>query len=101
MADEPNSIPKQPSQEAQASNNGQNQDTRESLELRQEQRRSNVRVFVTYGVALTYCIGALGLILWLLLEQKYDLAISIFSGLSGVASAVIGYWFGSRQRTQK
>jgi hypothetical protein len=77
-----------------------NSDKELSAEQKQERRRSNVRVRVTYGVAAAYCFGALGMILWLMIDSKHDIAIGVFSGVAGVASSVIGYWFGSRQHTK-
>lgn len=78
-------------------NNTPNQDSVAVIDEKQEERRSNVRIRVTYGVALTYCAGALLLIIWLLLNNKHELAISTFAGIAGVASSIMGYWFGSRQ----
>ena len=65
--------------------------------MAQEIRRSNVRVYVTYGVTLTYCVVVAGLVFWLMKLDKFDLALGVFSGLASVATGVIGFWFGGRR----
>lgn len=62
-----------------------------------EIKRSNVRVYVTYWVTFAYVVVAAFIVIWLIaIEGRIDLALGVFSGLSGVASSIIGYWFGSR-----
>ncbi|WP_419166803.1 hypothetical protein [Candidatus Palauibacter sp.] len=68
----------------------------------QEIRKSKVRVWVTYAMTLAYAIAALGLIGWLMVQQKTELAIGVFSGLASTSASIIAFWFGSRgsARTQ-
>lgn len=59
-------------------------------------RKSKVRVYVTYSMTAAYVIAALGLIAWLMWQQKTDLAMGIFSGVASTTSAITAFWFGSR-----
>lgn len=63
-----------------------------------EKRRSRVRIIVTYSVTFAFLVASLGMLFFLLYAEKWETALGIFSGLTGVASSIIGYWFGSRQR---
>ena len=59
-------------------------------------RKSKVRVYVTYSMTAAYIAAALGLIAWLMWQQKTDLAMGIFSGVASTTSAITAFWFGSR-----
>ena len=66
----------------------------------QERKRSNVRIYVTYCVTAGYTVTAVGLVAWLMWKGRSDLALGVFSGLSAVATGVIGFWFGNRSRAR-
>ena len=68
----------------------------------QEISKSRVRVWVTYIMTVAYAVAAIGLIGWLMLADKTDLAIGVFSGLASTSASIIAFWFGSRgsARTQ-
>lgn len=66
------------------------------LKHEQEIRKSKVRVWVTYIMTAAYAVAAIGLIGWLMLADKTDLAIGVFSGLASTSASIIAFWFGSR-----
>ena len=68
----------------------------ETLKHEQEIRKSKVRVWVTYIMTLAYAMAAIGLVGWLMLVDKTDLAIGVFSGLASTSASIIAFWFGSR-----
>lgn len=78
------------------SDNTSSQDSLPSL----ERVRSRVRVNITYTVAATYCLCSIGIIFFLLGRGQNEFAVSIFAGVSGVASSIIGYWFGDRKHRE-
>lgn len=59
-------------------------------------RKSKVRVYVTYSMTAAYIVAALGLIFWLMLQQKTELAMGVFSGVASTTAAITAFWFGSR-----
>lgn len=67
---------------------------------RQEISKSRVRVWVTYIMTGTYALAALGLIGWLMLAGKTELAIGVFSGVASTSASIIAFWFGSRGSTR-
>ena len=66
-------------------------------QLSVEQKRSRVRRWVTYAVIYGYLGLAGAVILWLMYEGKYEMAIGVLGGISGLAGSVAGFWFGSRR----
>lgn len=66
-----------------------------------EQRRSRVRVVVTYLAALYIFIGSGALIaaLWIekLPDDKLSTAKDVFTMVMPVAAGIIAYWFASRK----
>lgn len=62
----------------------------------QEISKSRVRVWVTYTMTAAYAVAALGLMTWLMLTDKTELAIGVFSGLASTSASIIAFWFGSR-----
>ena len=62
--------------------------------------RSNVRIGVTYLMAILYSAAAITLIVWLLSKSKWEEAIAIFTSVGTLAGGVIGYWFGNRAQTK-
>ena len=67
---------------------------------KQEITKSRVRVLVTYAMTLAYAIAAVGLIGWLMVQEKTELAIGVFSGLASTSASIIAFWFGSRGSAQ-
>lgn len=65
-------------------------------ELAQKIRKSKVRVRVTYLMSVTYAVGALGLIAWLMATGSTDLALGVFSGVASTTASITAFWFGSR-----
>ena len=65
-------------------------------EKKQQLRKSQVRVVVTYSMTGAYVIAALGLIAWLMWMDKSELAIGVFSGVASTTATIIAFWFGSR-----
>ena len=66
-----------------------------------EQRRSRVRVVVTYLAAAYIFVGSGGLIaaLWIegLPDGKFTIAKDVFAMVMPVAAGIIAYWFASRK----
>lgn len=67
----------------------------------QEIRKSKVRVRVTYIMTVAYALAALGLMTWLMLVDKTELAIGVFSGLASTSASIVAFWFGARGLTGK
>ena len=65
-------------------------------ETKQQIRKSQVRVVVTYFMTAAYVVTAIGLIAWLMWTDKSDLAIGVFSGVASTTATIIAFWFGSR-----
>ena len=59
-------------------------------------RKSKVRIYVTYAMTTAYIVAALGLISWLMWQEKTELALGVFSGVASTTSAITAFWFGSR-----
>lgn len=62
----------------------------------QEQRRSNVRINVTYLMTVLYATAALVLIVWFLANDKLEEALAIFTSVASISGGIIGFWFGNR-----
>jgi len=65
-------------------------------ETKQQIKKSQVRVVVTYFMTVACVITAIGLIAWLMCMDKSELAIGVFSGVASTAATIIAFWFGSR-----
>lgn len=63
------------------------------------ERKSRVRIFVTKVATLFVFAGGALLIAALVLEEKHEEAIDLFSLLLPVAAGVISYWFAARGRS--
>ena len=69
----------------------------DELEIKREQRRSNVRIFVTYASIGMYLILALIIIIWLMWAGRHEVAIGVLGGVAGLAGSITGFWFGARK----
>ena len=65
-------------------------------EKKQQIRKSQVRVVVTYFMTTAYVLTSIGLIGWLMWADKSELAIGVFSGVASTTATIIAFWFGSR-----
>lgn len=63
---------------------------------KRESRRSQVRVWVTYGAAAFLFVGGPILIGILLCRSSYDEAKELFLTILPVSAAVISFWFAGR-----
>lgn len=61
-----------------------------------EVSRSRVRPHVTYLVITVYTFITAYAVMYLLVFEKYSEALALLSGLSAVATGIVGFWFGSR-----
>ncbi len=66
------------------------------MDTNQENRKSNVRVFVTYGATAFLFGGGALFILYLLVTKQVDHAVNLFQTILPVSAAIISYWFGNR-----
>ena len=66
-------------------------------EERNATRRARVRPYVTYIVILAYTLTITFATVWLLVNDQTDNALALLSGLSAVATGIVGFWFGSRK----
>ena len=69
----------------------------ESKQVEIEEKRSRVRRWVTYWVIAAYLGLATVVIVWLMLDKRYEVAIGVLGGVSGLAGSIAGFWFGSRR----
>ena len=69
----------------------------DELEIEKEQRRSKVRIYVTYASIGTYLILASIVIGWLMWAGRYEVAIGVLGGVAGLAGSITGFWFGARK----
>lgn len=67
-----------------------------NAEKKQQIRKSQVRVVVTYFMTAAYVLTSIGLIGWLMWADKSELAIGVFSGVASTTATIIAFWFGSR-----
>lgn len=66
-----------------------------------DQRRSLVRVIVTYGAAIFIFLITpilIGILIW---REKHDQAINLFNIIVPIATGVISFWFANRSGTKK
>ena len=63
------------------------------------ERKSRVRIFVTNVATLFVFLGGALLILGLVLKNKHEEAIDLFTLLLPIAAGVISYWFAARGRS--
>ena len=68
---------------------------------RLEQKRSAVRIRVTYWVIFAYLVLAAIVVIWLMWADKHEVAIGVLGGVAGLAGSISGFWFGSRQSEKK
>ena len=66
-----------------------------------KERRSNVRVRVTYAAAFFLFVMGPILIVLLLWYDKPRLAIDLFLSILPISSAVVSYWFATRSTEAK
>ena len=75
-----------------------------TVEERRQDRRSKVRVIVTYWAALYIFAGAVALIalaLWgNLTKDNFNIVREIYTMALPIATGVITYWFATRQQGQ-
>ena len=69
----------------------------EQQKFKLDNRKSAVRVYVTYGVIGVYLLLAAIVIVWLMWAGRYEVAIGVLGGVAGLAGSIAGFWFGSRQ----
>lgn len=67
-----------------------------TLEQKNAARRARVRPYVTYTVILAYTLTTTFATIWLLINDQTDNALALLSGLSAVATGIVGFWFGAR-----
>lgn len=71
----------------------------EHARLALEQKRSAVRVRVTYGAVFVYLLLAAMVTIWLMWAGRYEVAIGVLGGVAGMAGSIVGFWFGARRPT--
>ena len=69
------------------------------LEANREQKRSNVRIYITYASIGMYLILASIVIVWLMWAGRHEVAIGVLGGVAGLAGSITGFWFGARKPT--
>ena len=62
-----------------------------------EHKRSAVRRRVTYAAVGTYLALSAVTVVWLLWENKYDMAIAVLGAVGSMAGSITGFWFGARR----
>ena len=65
-------------------------------ERKQQLRKSRVRVVVTYFMMGAYVFTSTILVGWLMVLDKPEMAIGVFSGVASTSASIIAFWFGSR-----
>ena len=70
-------------------------------QARREDRKSWVRVVVTYGAAAFLFIGGPIFIAFLIWTGRRDDAIALFNTILPVSAAIISFWFAGRPRGDK
>ena len=63
---------------------------------KREDRKSRVRVYVTYIAALFLFLGGAVFIAFLIWTGELDAALSLFQAVLPVSAAVISFWFAGR-----
>ena len=63
---------------------------------KRENRKSLVRVIVTYAATTFLFLGGPALMVYFIIEGDSDEALNIFRTLLPVAAAIISFWFGVR-----
>lgn len=67
------------------------------LKERQEIKKSNVRIYVTYIATIFIFGGGIGLILFFtLFEEEPDQAMRVFNAVLPIAAGIVTYWFATR-----
>ncbi|MDE0004024.1 MAG: hypothetical protein OXQ29_15145 [Rhodospirillaceae bacterium] len=68
----------------------------QSLKEKREERKSEVRVLLTYAAALFLFGISLMLIIWFMYIKDYDKATAAFGTVVPTTTFIIGYWFAKR-----
>lgn len=68
----------------------------QSMKEKREERKSNVRVLLTYAAALFLFGISLLLIVWFMYIADYDKATAAFGTVVPTTTFIIGYWFAKR-----
>jgi hypothetical protein len=68
------------------------------FEVRQEAKRSNVRIYVTYLFAWAYILLTAAILYALLRDPaaKIETILALATGFGSIATGFIGFWFGGR-----
>ena len=70
----------------------------EKERVKQEIRRSNVRINITYILTWAYVLGVGGVMAYtIFISTPSDLTLGLLAGLSSASLGVIGFWFGGRK----
>ncbi len=78
-----------------------NNESTKSEEEEMENRRSRVRVWVTYWAATFLFVGGSVFIALLIWTGKLNEALTLFGTILPVSAAIIAYWFGGRGAEKK
>lgn len=68
----------------------------ETEKQKRENRRSMVRISVTYSAAFFLFAGGFLMVIYLLWQGKYQEAKEIFLTVLPVSAAIVSYWFAGR-----
>ena len=66
-----------------------------------ENKRSRVRIYVTYAATYFLFLGGATMIIALLIMGKPDEATNLFMSILPVASGIVAYWFAARPATKQ
>ena len=69
------------------------------LEAKREDRKSKVRVIVTYGAAAFLFGGGAVFIVFLIWTGQRSDAIALFNTILPVSAAIVSFWFAGRARS--
>lgn len=79
----------------------------ERKKARQDRRKSNVRIWITYGAGTYIFVGSLFLIVYVLVfngdtdSEDFKAVKDIFMLVFPIATGIITYWFSTRSNQQK
>ena len=65
--------------------------------IEQEIKRSNVRIYVTYILTLSYISSMLLTLNFAISNSDKELVLGLLAGISSASLGVIGFWFGGRK----
>ena len=66
------------------------------IEIKKEDRKSKVRVRITYAAAMFLFFGGALFIVFLIWTRKLSEAMTLFQTILPVAAAIISFWFAGR-----